>query len=156
MASKDRYLTRRILYDDDPKVAGKLRYDPDFHPEDIKLYFKERYDALTDPERFETEHRLDYVMAKVRPPSLAGYAAQVGVTRECLWSWTKKYEAFEEAVGVCKAMQEAAIIELTACGAYNPSFAALMMKNLHEWQDKVENTHRGGVTLNFDEQDEDA
>lgn len=153
--NQDRYLTRRILFDGKHDGSDSL-YDPDFHPADIVRYFRERFELITDPERFQTEHRLQHVMTPVRPPSLAGYAAELGVRRETLWGWGKRHEEFDEAVGVCKAMQEAAIIELTALGAYNPSFAALMMKNLHDWQDKVEAVHKGGVTLNFDRQDEDA
>lgn len=151
----ERYETRRILFDGKHDGSARI-YDRDFHPEDIVRYFTERYEQLEDPERYATEHRLTYVEKPVRPPSLAGYAATIGVGRETLWSWRKKYDAFAEAVDACKAMQEAMIVELTATGAYNAGFAALMMKNFHDWQDKVEQTHKGGVTLNFDAQDEEA
>lgn len=151
----ERYRTDRIL-EGRKRTGRRPKYDPTVHPAGIVDYFRQRYDAIIDPERFESEHRLEYVQAKVRPPSLAGYAASIGVSRECVWSWRKKHPEFDEAVGQCLAMQESVIIELAATGAYNPSFAALMMKNLHAWHDKIENTHRGEVTLNFDDQDAEA
>ena len=152
---KERYEIRRILYDEKHEGSG-LRYDPDFHPKDFVRYFRARYDDLKDAERYATEHRLTYVAKPTRPPTLAGYAAEIHVGRGCMWDWAKKYEAFDLAVEECKAIQEAMVVELTAIGAYNPTFAAFMMKNLHNWQDKIEQTHRGAVTLNFDDEDEKA
>ena len=152
---QDRYITRRILYDG-KHDGSECLYDENFHPEDIVRYFTEAYSKIEEPERFETEHRLQHVITPVRPPSLSGYAARIEVRRETLWAWCKKYEAFNVAVDRCKAIQEAAIIEITALGGYNANFAALIMKNLHDWQDKVEANHKGGVTLNFDKQDEGA
>lgn len=154
-SSKEDLEIWRMLHDE--KHDGSVcLYNPDFHPEDIVQYFRERFDALDDAERYESKHHLTYVSNPVRPPSLAGYCARVGISTSTLWSWAQKYTVFDDAVGQCKAMQEAMIIELTSVGAYNPAFAALMMKNLHEWQDKLEQTHKGGVTLVFDEQDESA
>lgn len=151
----DRYTTRRILYDGAHDGSVKI-YDPDFHPEDVQTYFRERFDDIVDPERFVSKNRLEYVQKPVRPPSMAGYAALIGVSVCTVHEWEKNYPEFRSAVGVCKAMQEALIVELSACNGLNPGFAALMMKNFHGWQDKVEQTHKGGVTLNFDAQDEEA
>lgn len=154
-ATRARYERRRILYDVPHDGSVKI-YDPDFHPEDIQTYFRERFERLRDPQRYATEHRLTYVQEPIRPPTLAGYAAECGISKKTVWAWAAQYEAFEEAVEICKAMQEAMVVELTATNGYNPGFAALMMKNLHGWQDKIEQTHRGGVTLKFDAQDEEA
>ncbi len=154
-ATKARYITRRILYDGAHDGSAKI-YDPDFHPDDIVVYFTERYEKMQDPERFKSRHALTYVQEPVRPPTFSGYAAEVGVSTKTLWQWKVEYEAFEDSMGICKAMQEAMIIEMSACKAYDPRFAALMMKNMHDWQDKVEQTHKGGVTLNFDAQDKEA
>ena len=87
---------------------------------------------------------------------MASYAAEIGVGRATIWTWGERYEEFGDALEHCKAMQEAILLELGATGSLNNGFVALMMKNLHGWQDKVEATHRGGVTLVFDKQDEEA
>jgi hypothetical protein len=155
LSPKERYAAEKLLYGrrrDGPRPF----YDPDVHPKAIVQYFKERFDQIRDATEYATEHRLEYVANPARPPTLSGFAASIGVGRETLWSWALKHEEFGEAVDLCKAMQEAMIIELTAIGAYNPSFAALMMKNMHKWADKVEADVKSSVTLNFDEQDADA
>lgn len=160
MADKtdDRYKTEDMLFGEDDHKLGRKIYRPDFHPGDIVEYFSERYDQLRDPERFETPQRLEHVTSPIRPPTLAGYSARLYIGRSTLWKWRKKYPEFEEAVGVCKEMQEDMIIFLSSCGAYNAGFAALMAKNMFDdpWKDKVEADMKGTVELKFDQQDEDA
>lgn len=145
---------RRILYDGLP--TGQLRYDSDFHPADIQQYFRERYAEIDDPERFESENKLDFVMKKIRLPTFSGYCASLGISRSTARKWGEKYPEYELALDICKGLQHDMIVSLAACGAYNPNFAALMMKNQHEWQDKIETTSRGTINLHFDAQDEDA
>ncbi len=93
---------------------------------------------------------MKYVQAPVRPLTLAGYAAKIGVRRETLWAW---HEQFEEAVGICKAIQEHLLLHMGLLGAYAPGVAIFMLKNLLGWKDKVERAHVRGVTLHFDAQD---
>jgi hypothetical protein len=92
----------------------------------------------------------------VRPPTFSGFAAKIGVRPETLWIWAKEHTEFGEAAARAKAMQEDALIALGAAGAFDSRFVALIMKNLHGWQDRVEQTNRGAVTLVFDAQDKEA
>ncbi len=99
---------------------------------------------------------MKWVQAPVPPPTLAGYAAKVGVRRETLWAWGRRHPEFGEAVGLCKAMQEHLVIQMGLLGAYPPGFAMFMLRNLLGWKDKVERVHRGVVVLRFDSQDATA
>jgi hypothetical protein len=156
LTQRELYLVKRMLYEDDQdKPLGHV-YDPNFHPDHMVKYFQDSYDKILDPERFETEHRLEWKMKPVRPPTIAGYCASIGISRNTLFHWGKKYDEMAEAIDKCKTIQEAGIVEMGSCGGFNPGFASMMMKNFHGWADKVEQKHEGGLTLNFDSQDEDA
>ena len=96
---------------------------------------------------------MKYVQAPVTPPTLSGYAAKIGVRRETLWAWTRQHEEFDEAVGICKAIQEHVLVTMGLLGAYRPSMTIFMLKNLLGWKDKVEQVHKGAVVLRFDAQD---
>ncbi len=89
-------------------------------------------------------------------PTLSGYAAKVGVRRETIWAWARRHEEFDEAVGVCKAIQEDLLITMGLLGAYVPGLTIFTLKNLLGWEDKMEQTHRGTVALQFDAQDAEA
>ncbi len=140
------------------KVGRPPKYRPDHHPEDIVAYFQASLDAIEEPERVESpQGGVKHVQAPVPPPTLAGYAAKIGVCRETLWEWGQKHEEFSDAAKRCKAIQEQVFLHMGALGAYAPSVMILMMKNLHGWMDKVEQKHTGGaVVLQFDAQDERA
>ncbi len=135
-------------------VGRPSKYKPDFHPDDIVAYFRESFDAIEDPKRVESAHGgVKYVQAPVRPPLLAGYAVRVGVTRQTLWNWARRHEEFDEAVGICKAMQEHVFITMGLLGAYRPGMTIFVLKNLLRWQDKVEQVHKAAVVLRIDAQD---
>lgn len=152
---QEQHRTKRILKD----VPGRPNkvYDPDVHPAGIVAFFKSRFDQILDPEKVTTDKgAVSWVAKPVRPPTMAAYAAMISVRRETLWAWSKKYEAFGEALGICKAMQEAILVELGTIGALNPAVTNFVLKNLQEWTDRVEETHKGSVALQFDAQDSEA
>ncbi len=148
----DRREANRILFAG--KVGRPSKYRPDHHPEDIVAYFRAALDAVEEPERVESRRGgVKYVQAPVPPPTLAGYAARVGVRRETLWGWARQHEDFDEAVGICKAIQEHLLLHMGLLRAYPPALTIFMLKNLLGWKDKVERAHVGRVTLHFDAQD---
>ncbi len=134
-------------------VGRPSKYRPDLHPEDIVAYFRESFDAIEDPKRVESaQGRVKYVQAPVRPPLFAGYAMKIGVRRQTLWNWARRHEEFDEAVGICKAMQEHIFITMGLLGAYRPGMTIFVLKNLLRWQDKIEKANRGRVILRVVEQ----
>ena len=125
----ERRKTRRILFA--RRVGRPSKYRSDFHPDDIVAYFRPAFDAVLEPERVESRQGgVKYVQAPVRLPTLAGYAAKVGVRRETLWAWARRHEAFAEAVGICKAIQEHVLINMGLLRAYVPSVTIFLLKNL--------------------------
>lgn len=152
--------TRRILFSgcsDEFSKSGSIRiYDPDFHPRDVLAYFKRAYEEIEEPVRWSSKGRVGFVTKPVRPPSAAAYAAKIGVRRETLWAWEKKYTEFGDAMGIAKAFQEALLIELGAVGALTPSTTNFILKNLQGWTDKLESTVKSSVAFQFDAQDSEA
>ena len=151
-ALAERRKIQRILYG--RRLGQPAKYRPDHHPEDIVVYFRAALDAIDELERVESAHGgVKYVQAPVRPPTLAGYAAKIGVRRETLWAWTKKHTEFDEAVGICKAIQEHVLVTMGLLGAYRPNMTIFVLKNALGWKDRVEQRHTGAVVLRFDAQD---
>ncbi len=160
--AKYRFETRRLLYSgcsdefDDARRVGQV-YDPHFHPKDVVKFFKDRYDEIDDPIRFRTDKgAVGFVTKPVRPPTQAAYAALIGVRREVLWQWEKKYEEFAMALGIAKAYQEALLVELGTVGALSATPTNFVLKNLQGWTDKLESTLKGSVAFQFDAQDGEA
>ena len=79
-------------------------------------------------------------------PTLARFAAMIGVTRETLHDWATaknpqgelKHPDFSFAYKKAKEFQEANLVEGTLAGAYNSTFAIFTAKNVLGWRDKTE------------------
>ena len=79
-------------------------------------------------------------------PTLARFAAMIGVHRDTLHSWateknpdqTHKNPRFSDAYKKAKDLQEANLVEGTMAGAYNSTFAIFTAKNVLGWRDKTE------------------
>lgn len=154
--------TRRLLFngceDEHEQNQGTRQiYDPNFHPADVLAYFKDAYDAITDPTRYRTDKgQVGYVTKPVRPPTQTRYATKVGVTPATLWVWAKQYQEFGDAMEIAKAYQASLLVELGSVGALTPTVVNFTLKNLHGWTEKVEETHKGSVAFQFDADDEDV
>ncbi len=152
---RERYKAENIL-GGAPTSPSKI-YDPDVHPREMLEFFRGRYAEAVDAERNENERGdLKYVGVPVRVPTFAGFAAQVGVARETIWAWKKKYTEFAEAGGRCEAIQEAFLVEQGTIGALNLQMTIFSLKNLQGWSEKADVSMHGSVELHFDEQDEGA
>ena len=79
-------------------------------------------------------------------PTLARFAANIGVTTETLHDWATAKTAegelrnptFSYAYKKAKDLQQANLVEGTLAGAYNSTFAIFTAKNVLGWRDKVE------------------
>ena len=87
------------------------------------------------------------------PPTLAGYAAKLGVGRETLWAWAQKDPEFQEALAFAQTIQEDLWISLGLLGAYDFRVAKFVLEKLLRWTDPVEPKRARGITLVFDAED---
>lgn len=135
-------------------------YDPGHHPQDVLNWFRERYEALSDPENVERavlkNGDIRYAVKPCRAPTVAGYAAHAGVSVPTIDRWRLEYPKFGEELEKAKAYEGAFFVELAGMNGFNPQVAIMALKNLQGWRDKSEVDLGSSVTLRFDEQDEDA
>lgn len=118
-------------------------YDPIFCDELIELFSQPatREVTLRDAKGNERIEILPGVF-----PTLARFAAMIGVTRETLHDWATaktpegelKHPDFSYAYKKAKEFQEANLVEGTMAGAYNSTFAIFTAKNVLGWRDKTE------------------
>jgi len=88
-------------------------------------------------------------------PSLAGFCVSIGISRDTLHRWSKKYPELSDAIHKAKTFQENWLLTNGMSGRLNTSFALMGMKNLHGWADKVENKSTVEIdNLVFDDEDE--
>ena len=79
-------------------------------------------------------------------PTLARFAANIGVTRETLHDWATsknaegelKHPEFSYAYKRAKEFQEAILVEGTMAGAFQANFSIFTAKNVLGWRDKTE------------------
>ncbi len=91
-----------------------------------------------------------WIQRPVSPPTLAGYAAKVGVGRETLWAWAQKDREFAKALDLAQTIQEDLWIVLSLLGVYDFGVAKFVLEKLLRWTEHVECEHAGRVTLLFD------
>jgi hypothetical protein len=153
---KARLRADRILYGRSRRGPRPI-YNREVHPAGLIAYFRERLEAIKEVERVRTKQRdVKFVQEPVRPPTLAGYAASIGIDRRTLWQWGEQHEEFEDALEFAKTIQEEVLCSMGSVGAYNPQVVIFMLKNLQGWADKIDQRIKGTVSLHFDAQDAEA
>ena len=81
-----------------------------------------------------------------RFPTLARFAANIGVTRETLHDWATakkedgelRYPDFSYSYKRAKEYQEAILVEGAMAGAFQANFSIFTAKNVLGWRDKTE------------------
>jgi hypothetical protein len=68
--------------------------------------------------------------------SLAGFGLKIGVHRDTLHEWSRKYPEFSDAYKRAKEWQEFYLITNGLKGIINCSFAIFTAKNVLNWRDK--------------------
>ncbi len=77
-------------------------------------------------------------------PTLAGFAIEIGVSRQTLWNWaneknedgTLKRPEFFDACMRAKQFQEKYLVVNGTKGLINPQFSMFVAKNYLQWRDK--------------------
>lgn len=83
---------------------------------------------------------------KVKLPSIEGLAIFLGIHRDTIYDWEKKYKEFSDIIGELRAKQAEALINNGLSGHYNSTIAKVLLAK-HGYKDITE----VGVTLAEDQ-----
>jgi len=71
-------------------------------------------------------------------PTLQGFARSIGTSTKVLKEWENRHAAFGMAVARARDIMDQHLAQGLASGAYNPTGASFVAKNLAGWKDKSE------------------
>lgn len=74
---------------------------------------------------------------KVKIPTKGGLAVYLGVARETLYDWARKYPDFSDIMEKLSAEQEERLINNGLSGDYNPTIAKVLLTK-HGYHDKLD------------------
>lgn len=78
--------------------------------------------------------RVEYREVANQLPTIAGFCAEVGISKQTLHNWVKRYEEFEEAYNLAKCCYNAFVIDLGARGFLNSKYAIFLSQNTMGWK----------------------
>ena len=110
----------------------------------IEYFDKEPFERRPLLDKEGNERGSEIVPAKF--PTLARFAAMIGVTRETLHDWATskneegelKHPEFSYAYKKSKDFQEAILVEGAMANAFHANFSIFTAKNVLGWRDKME------------------
>ena len=117
------------------KVGRPTKYADDQTCKQVDQYLKENQDSYN-------EGKLE-----VKLPTLEGFAAHIGVHKDTLYEWVKKYPEFSDSLSLVLAEQKTRLINMGLSGDYNPTMAKLILSANHGMSDKVDTMTTGGITI---------
>jgi len=74
-------------------------------------------------------------------PTLAGFAAEIGVCKDSLLAWAENNEEFSGAIKKAKAIQEQNLVSGALSGKHQSTFSIFFAKNNLGYKDKTEVDH---------------
>jgi len=81
---------------------------------------------------------LEACLIQKRLPTSAGLAGYVGVSRDSIWRWGKKYPHFSDLLRRFNDLKEDILIHRAMNGQTSVEFAKFMLKNQHGYVDRTD------------------
>ena len=117
-----------------PATRGRpTMYDPKYC-EEITEYFN--VEPYKEVERFNEKTEKVYFVKEANDlPTMAGFATQIGVSKQTLYNWGRVhpdfFDSLTRAIGMCERM----LVTNTLNGLFNPHFAVFVAKNYTDMRD---------------------
>ena len=128
-----------------PNLGGRpTKWKPEYNEMIVKWFDVEPYRESNDK------------MVPIKPPTLYGFAASIGVSDDTLHEWAKpeneaKYAGFSAAYECARKKHQELIVQGALAGAYNSPFSIFYAKNVFGMKDKTETdlTTKGESIVGF-------
>jgi len=128
---------RKRKYD---KLGQPPKYKKEYCAELIN-YFASRERTREVEVKTIDRNGIEHVSHKVEPigpPTIMGFAIELGVARSTLYLWADEYKEFSVAMEMAKDIQGEHIVQNSMEGKSPTAFSIFMMKNNHGWTDRIE------------------
>jgi len=96
----------------------------------------------TRGEKSDTYDRL----VRVKIPTIEGLAVYLGINRDTVYDWEKKYDAFSDILENLRAEQADRLLNNGLSGDYNPTIAKVLLTK-HGYREGIEQTGKDGKDL---------
>ena len=113
----------------DAKTGRPSKYEERFCDEVVQFFSGEVYTQSVDPNGRP-------IFTPNKFPTMARFAASIGVHRATLLEWCDSQPAFFDAYKEAQSLQEAWLVEGAMVGAYVSNFSIFTAKNVLGWRDK--------------------
>lgn len=108
------------------------------HPTIYDPIFIEKVDEYLETRKDKIKGKL----IEVHIPTLEGFAQFIGVSKDAIEDWEKKYVEFGGSLRKIRTEQHKRLVDRGLEGTYNPTIAKLLLTNNHGMKDQVENTNK--------------
>lgn len=122
-------MARPIEYNEEFVIEKAMEYIASCEDEWVQVVSAETKDATMFKERL-----------KVKMPTMEGLALYLGIHRDTLYDWAKKYPQFSDVLEHLRAKQADRLINNGLSGDYNPTIAKVLLTK-HGYTDKQEIDH---------------
>lgn len=121
-----------------PNISSKYHHD---YCRQVVAYFRADHTRMVNREVATPKGPIVIEVEEANPlPTLAGFAASIGISTSTLGKWRKKYPEFDNAVQVAQAYQEDMLTNNALRGKFAAAPSIFAMKNLMGWRDKIEHS----------------
>ena len=141
LAPEERAQVLELLDLEPDRRGGQLQSDGTrerkYHagrPAQLISYFLDGRARLEEPREVTlVSGRVEFPARPVAPPTLEGFAAEIGISRRTLGRWASKHREFGEALERAKTIEAACVLELAYTRAIDPRFASFVLRCNHDY-----------------------
>ena len=112
------------------KAGRPLEYSQEYI-DNARVYLDSCIDTFADKE--------SDIKASVKIPTKGGLAVHLGVARETLYDWSRKYPEFSDIMEQLGAIQEERLINNGLSGSYNSTIAKVLLTK-HGYREGIDQT----------------